>query len=321
MTGVLGALRLPVIGAPMFLASSPRLVLAQCRAGVIGAFPALNARSSEILDDWLSELRAALDPQLSGDAVVQAPFAVNQIVSHNPRMDADLELCVKHRVPLVITSVGHPRDVVAAVHSYGGHVLHDVASVRHAEKAAAAGVDGLILLGAGAGGHSGWLNPFAFVKEARAVFDGSIVLAGGITRGRDILAARLIGADAAYVGTRFLATAECEVESTYKQMLVDANADDIVATTLFSGMQANYLSASIRRAGLDPAALPEAPGPGQGTGGHGEFKLWRDIWAAGHGVGDLRDVPSVAELVDRLETEYRAGIAWAGRIPTPSSHA
>lgn len=300
-------LRLPVMAAPMFLASSPKLMLAQCRAGVVGSMPALNIRSSEQLDDCLAELVESLatTPQA-------APFAINQILSPaNVRKESDLALLEKHRVPVVITSVGSPGEVVATVHGYGGLVFHDVVSVRHAEKAAAAGVDGIVAVCAGAGGHGGELNPFAFVSEIRRFFEGTLLLSGALSHGKDILAAQLLGADLAYMGTRFLGTAESEIDAVYKDMLQAAGADDIVYTDLFSGLRGNYLKASITRTGLDPARLPAAPQPGVGTGGHGDFKLWKDIWAAGQGVGAIDRLPSVAELIDELQQQYRAALRQA----------
>lgn len=302
-----GRLRLPLVAAPMFLASSPKLMLAQCRAGIVGSMPALNTRSSEQLDDCLAELveTLATTPQA-------APFAINQILSPaNLRKESDLALLEKYRVPVVITSVGSPGEVVATVHAYGGLVFHDVVSVRHAEKAAAAGVDGIVAVCAGAGGHGGDLNPFAFVSEIRHFFQGTLLLSGALSHGKDILAAQLLGADLAYMGTRFLGTAESEIDAVYKQMLQVAGADDIVYTDLFSGMRGNYLKASIARTGLDPSHLPAASQPGVGTGGHGEFKLWKDIWAAGQGVGAIKRLPSVADLVDELEQQYRAALQQA----------
>ncbi|WP_191833453.1 NAD(P)H-dependent flavin oxidoreductase [Pseudomonas fluorescens] len=302
-------LRLPLIGAPMFLASTPPLVTAQCRAGIIGAMPALNARSPAQLDDWLAQLSEELACAQPVNVAAPAPFAINQIVRRsNTRQEQDLALLVKHRVPIVITSVGAPGEVVDAVHGYGGLVLHDVVSVRHAHKAAEAGVDGLVAVCAGAGGHGGTLNPLAFVNEIRRFFNGILLLAGGITTGKDLLAARIMGADLGYVGTRFLATRECEVDPGYKQMLLAADADQIVNTALFSGLPANYLRHSIARCGLDPDNLPERPEQ-RGTGGHNGHKLWKDIWAAGHGVGTIDDIPNVETLVRRLEHEYRQAAA------------
>ncbi|MFJ2448622.1 2-nitropropane dioxygenase [Pseudomonas sp. S04] len=293
-------LRLPLVAAPLFLASTPRLVEAQCHAGIVGSMPALNARSAEMLDDWLAQLSERLCTPLA------APFAINQIVSRsNRRQEQDLALLVKHKVPVVITSVGAPGEVVDAVHGYGGIVFHDVISVRHAEKAVAAGVDGIVAVCAGAGGHGGTLNPLAFVNEIRRFYTGTVLLSGGLTTGKDLVAAQIMGADLGYVGTRFLATQECEIDEAYKQMLLASNADQIVNTALFSGLRANYLKQSIARAGLDPDNLPPPPAQG-GTGGHNGARLWKDIWAAGQGVGNIDDIPTVAQLIARFEDEYHA---------------
>lgn len=293
-------LRLPLVAAPLFLASTPRLVEAQCHAGIVGSMPALNARSAEMLDDWLAQLSERLRTPLA------APFAINQIVSRsNRRQEQDLALLVKHKVPVVITSVGAPGEVVDAVHGYGGIVFHDVISVRHAEKAVAAGVDGIVAVCAGAGGHGGTLNPLAFVNEIRRFYTGTVLLSGGLTTGKDLVAAQIMGADLGYVGTRFLATQECEIDEAYKQMLLASNADQIVNTALFSGLRANYLKQSIARAGLDPDNLPPPPAQG-GTGGHNGARLWKDIWAAGQGVGNIDDIPTVAQLIARFEDEYHA---------------
>ena len=253
-------LRLPVIGAPLFIVSSPALVLAQCKAGIVGAFPALNARPAAQLDDWLAEITGelAIYAKAHPDAAV-APFAVNQIVhASNDRLEHDLALCVKYRVPIVITSLRPPAEVVGAVHGYGGIVFHDVINRRHAEKAAAQGVDGIIAVCAGAGGHAGTLSPFALVKEIREVFAGTIILAGSMSSGADVLAARAMGADLAYLGTRFIATAEANASAEYKHMLVDSRAEDVVYTSLFSGVAGNYLRGSVVRTGLDPDRLPQA---------------------------------------------------------------
>lgn len=291
---------LPLISAPMFLVSSPQLVIAQCRAGIVGSLPSLNARTADIFEAWLQEITRALAGTDS------APFAVNLIVAPaNERLETDLALCEKYKVPVIITSVGSPGTIAARVHDYGGLVLHDVVSVRHARKAAEAGVDGIVAVCAGAGGHGGNLNPFAFAKEIRKVFEGVIVLSGAISTGADILAARLMGADIAYMGTRFLGTSECEISPEYKAMLLAAGADDIVNTNLFTGMFANYLGASVSRAGLDPKRMPAPEQPGAGSGGHGEFKVWKDIWGAGQGVGCITDLPPVAELIARLQQEYQ----------------
>jgi nitronate monooxygenase len=314
-----GCLRLPVIGAPMFIVSTPRLVLAQCKAGVVGSFPALNARPAAQLDDWLSELTETLDACRRADATAKiAPFAVNQIVhASNERLEHDVRACVQHRVPIVITSLRPPAEVVQAVHSYGGLVFHDVINLRHAEKAAAQGVDGIIAVCAGAGGHAGLLSPFALVKQIRAVYAGTIILSGAMSTGADVLAAQALGADLAYLGTRFIATEEANASDAYKAMLVDASAEDIVYTSLFSGVSGNYLRASVVRAGLDPDKLPEADKTRMnfGTGGNTELKAWRDIWSAGQSVSGIREVESVQALVDRMAGEYESVRNLLARAP------
>jgi nitronate monooxygenase len=289
-------LTLPVIGAPMFIVSGPELVIAQCQAGIVGSFPALNARPPELLDQWLRQIRAAV-----GDA----PFAVNQIVHpSNTRLERDLDLTVQHRVPIVITSLRAPGDVVKRVHEYGGLVFHDVINIRHAEKALAEGVDGLILVCAGAGGHAGTLSPFALVAEVRRIFAGPLILAGAIASGRDVLAAQAMGADFAYMGTRFIASREANAVDAYKQAIVAASAGDIVYTPCFTGVSGNYLKASIIAAGLDPDHLPASDKTAMDFGS-GAAKAWRDIWGAGQGVGAITDIPTVADLVGQLAADYR----------------
>ncbi len=304
------SLRLPVIGAPMFIVSGPELVIAQCKAGIIGAFPALNARPKEVLDEWLAQIRTELDEaKATNPERPVAPFAVNQIVHQsNDRLLHDMELCVKHRVPIVITSLRPPAEVVEAVHSYGGLVFHDVINVRHAKKAIEQGVDGIIAVCAGAGGHAGTLSPFALVKEVREFYDGIIILSGSMSRGNDVLAAQAIGADLAYIGTRFIATAEANAPDSYKHMIVDSTAKDIVYTSLFTGVHGSYLRGSIEKAGMDPDNLPEGDKSSMdfGSGGAAEAKAWRDIWGAGQGVGTIHDVPAVADLVDQLAEDYGA---------------
>ena len=305
-----GRLRLPVIGAPMFIVSTPRLVLAQCKAGIVGSFPALNARPAAQLDDWLSEITAELAcfAQLNPTLKI-APFAVNQIVhGSNTRLEHDVGLCVKHKVPIVITSLRPPAEVVAAVHGYGGLVFHDVINLRHAEKAAAQGVDGIIAVCAGAGGHAGVLSPFALVKQIREIYPGTVVLSGAMSTGADVLAAEALGADLAYLGTRFIATEEANGSEEYKQMLLDSRGEDIVYTNLFSGVSGNYLRGSIARAGLDPDRLPAADKTKMnfGTGGSAEFKAWRDIWSAGQSVSGIHGVESVQALVNRMAADYDA---------------
>lgn len=308
-----GRLLLPAIASPMFIVSGPELVIAQCKAGVIGSFPALNARPAEVLDEWLKRISGELGEYRAKhpDKPV-APFAVNQIVHHsNDRLMHDMELCVKHKVPIIITSLRAPNEVVQAAHSYGGIVMHDVINVRHAKKALEAGVDGLILVCAGAGGHAGTLSPFALVSEVRQFFDGPIALSGSIAHGRHILAAQAIGADFAYIGTRFIATQEANAVPEYKQMLIDSTANDVIYSSLFTGVHGNYLKKSIAKAGLDPENLPEADKSTMsfGSGGTSKSKAWRDIWGAGQGVGIIEDVPTVAELVQRFKREYDAARA------------
>lgn len=296
-----GRLRLPAVAAPMFLVSGPELVVEACRAGILGTFPALNQRTSEGFRDWLGEIEAALAASPGA-----APFGVNLIVHRsNRRLEADLAICADHRVPVVITSLGAVPDLVREVHGWGGVVFHDIVSRRHAEKAAEAGVDGLILVCAGAGGHAGTLNPFAFLAEVRRVFDGTILLAGAISTGRDILAARAMGADLAYLGTRFIATRESRAPEPYKRMLCEAGAGDIVYTPAVSGIPGNFLRQSLEAAGIDPAALRSASDIAAELQ-RGEIRAWRDIWSAGQGVAAIGDVPTVAELVARLEAEFEA---------------
>jgi nitronate monooxygenase len=303
-------LRLPVIGAPMFIVSTPRLVLAQCKAGIVGAFPALNARPASQLDEWLAHITEELAAfQRANPQAKVAPYAVNQIVhASNNRWEEDVALCVKHKVPIIITSLRPPAEVVAAVHGYGGIVFHDVINLRHAEKAAAQGVDGIIAVCAGAGGHAGVLSPFALVKQIREVYPGTIILSGAMSSGADVLAARALGADLAYLGTRFIATDEGNAPPEYKQMLIASGAEDIVYTSLFSGVNGNYLRGSVAHAGLDPEHLPEADKTKMnfGTGGNTAAKAWRDIWSAGQSVSGIHDVEAVDALVARMEREYAA---------------
>ena len=308
-----GRLRLPVISAPMFLGSGPDLVIGACRAGVIGTFPALNLRTTEDFDGWLTQIETALaEPDAAGRQ--PAPFGVNFIVHRtNTRLEADLATIVEHEVPIVITSLGAAADVVEAVHSYGGLVFHDVTNATFARKAAEVGVDGLILVSAGAGGHAGGLNPFALISEVRRVWDGPLVLGGALSTGRDVLAAQAAGADLAYMGTRFLATEESIVSEEYRRMLVDSGADEIVYTPSISTIPANFLRSSIVNAGLNPDALPdpERVDLSHVTNPHAEEqqstsapKAWRDVWSAGHSVAGISEVLPVADLVDRLEAEY-----------------
>jgi len=304
-------LRLPVICAPMFIASGPALVAAQCKAGLVGAFPALNARPAEQLDVWLTQLQTELATyQAANPGAKTGPIAVNQIVHQsNDRLAHDVEVCVKHRVPIVISSLrAPPPEMLNAIHSYGGIVLHDVISIRHANKALEAGVDGLILVAAGAGGHAGGLSPFALVGEVRKFFNGPLALSGAIATGDAILAAQAMGADFAYIGSRWLATRESNIDDAYRQAIIDSSAADIIYTNLFTGVHGNYLRQSIVNAGLDPDNLPDADKSKMnfGSGSTSKAKAWRDIWGAGQGVGLMTDVPTVAELTTRLETEYLA---------------
>ena len=307
-----GRLALPVIGAPMFIVSRPELVIAQCTAGIVGAFPALNARPAEELERWLTQIAAALaSHQDANPGAPVAPFAVNQIVHQsNDRLAHDVAMCVKHRVPIVITSLRAPDEVVPAIHSYGGLVFHDVISVRHAKRAIAAGVDGLILVCAGAGGHAGTLSPFALVSEVRQFFDGTVILSGAITRGEHVAAARAVGADLAYIGTRFIATHEAHAPAGYKEMIVASSAADIVYTDYFSGVLGNYLRGSIVASGLDPEDLPVGDKSKMkfGSDGSAKAKAWRDIWGAGQGVGSIGAVMSTRDVVAGLEREYRAAL-------------
>ncbi len=308
-----GRLRLPVVGSPLFIISQPDLVIAQCKAGIVGSFPALNARPPELLDTWLTRITTELaEWDAAHPERPSAPFAVNQIVhKSNDRLLHDLELCVKHKVPIVITSLGARQDLNDAIHSYGGIVFHDVINVVHARKAIEKGADGLIAVCAGAGGHAGTLSPFALVEEIRAWFDGPLLLAGAISTGRGVLAAEALGADLAYMGSAFIATKEATASDAYKQSIVDSAAADIVYTNLFTGVHGNYLKASIVNAGLDPDNLPVSDPSKMNFGGSGATatKAWRDIWGCGQGIGSIHDVPSVAERVDRLEAEYQAARA------------
>jgi nitronate monooxygenase len=307
---VLQSLRLPIIGAPLFIASGPELVIAQCQAGIVGSFPALNARPVEELTRWLTRIETELAAfEAAHPDRLVAPFAVNQIVhASNDRLMHDVEVCVEHRVPLLISSLRAPeRAMLDAIHSYGGLVFHDVISIRHAKKALDAGVDGLILVAAGAGGHAGMLSPFALVGEVRKFFDGPIALSGSIASGGAVLAAQAMGADFAYIGTRWLATQEANTSEGYREAIVGSAAADVVYTNLFTGVHGNYLKKSIEAAGLDPDALPQSDPKAMnfGSGGGSKAKAWRDIWGAGQGVGLMHDVPTVGEVVDRLEGEYR----------------
>ena len=302
-------LRIPVIASPLFIISHPPLVLAQCKAGVVGSFPALNARPEAQLDEWLAQITEELAAHNAANPDrPAAPFAVNQIVHRsNTRLEHDLMMCVKYKVPIVISSLGAVPEVNDAIHSYGGIVLHDIINNRHANSAIRKGADGLIAVAAGAGGHAGPQSPFALVQEIREWFDGPVALAGAIANGRSILAAEAMGADLAYIGSPFIATGEARASEAYKQMIVDSNAADIVYSNYFTGIHGNYLKGSIRAMGMDPDALPEADrtkmdfenaasGP----------KAWKEIWGAGQGIGAVKSVVPVQALVDRLDDEYRA---------------
>jgi nitronate monooxygenase len=302
-------LSLPVIGAPLFIVSGPELVIAQCRAGIVGSFPSLNARPQEELDRWIATIQDALSATAADNEGRRcAPFAVNLIASRvsNARLEHDLAVCVRRRVPIIITSMGAPAEIAEAVHSYGGIVLHDVISSRHAEKALRDGADGLVLVAAGAGGHGGTLNPIAFTHEVRGFHDGPLILSGGITTGKGVFAARAMGADLAYIGTRFVATEEANALPAYKQMIVESRAEDITYTSQFSGVKANYLKGSIVAAGLDPDRLAGSDHEGRYVAGAARAKAWSSIWGAGHGVGSINDVLSTGALVLRMKAEYLA---------------
>ena len=302
------SLRLPVIGAPLFIISNPELVLEQCKAGIVGSFPALNARPEPVLEQWLQRITSELANHKAAHPEKKvAPFAVNQIVhASNTRLAHDVDLCVKYKVPIMITSLRAPDLVVQAAHSYGGLVFHDVTNIAHAKRALQAGVDGLILVCTGAGGHAGRLSPFALVPEVRRFYDGTIILSGAIASGGAIVAAQALGADLAYIGTRFIASAEANAPEAYKQMIVNSSAEDIVYTSLFTGVHGNYLKGSIVAAGLDPDRLPEGDKTKMDFGtGSAKAKAWRDIWGAGQGVGQVEETLPAAAIVDRLAAEYQ----------------
>ena len=303
-------LKLPIIAAPLFIISNPDLVIAQCKAGIVGSFPALNARPAEELDRWLEKITTELaEYDAANPESPSAPFAVNQIVhGSNDRLQHDMEMCVKWKVPIVITSLGAKEFVNESVHSYGGIVLHDIINDRFARKAIEKGADGLIAVAAGAGGHDGALSPFALVQELREWFDGPLLLSGSIANGDAVLAAQAMGADLAYIGSAFIATKEANAEQPYKQSLVDSSADDIVLSNLFTGVHGNYLKPSIIAAGMDPDNLPESD-PSKmnfGSGGNSDAKAWKDIWGCGQGIGAVKAVLSAQELVDKIEAQYNA---------------
>lgn len=308
-----GKLRIPLIGAPLFIVSGPELVIAQCQAGIIGSFPALNARPQPALGDWLKQIKAALGEFAQNNPQqLVAPYAVNQIVhASNNRIYEDMETCVEHEVPIIITSLRPPEDVVKAVHSYGGLVFHDVISLRHARKAIQQGVDGVIAVCAGAGGHAGPLSPFALVKEIRDEFDGAIILSGCITSGSDVLAAKVMGADLAYSGTRFIASNEANAVAAYKEMIVDSCAADIAYSSLFTGIAGSYLKGSIINAGMDPDNLPESSKEVMSfsSAGESDAKAWKDIWGAGQGVGDIHAILPTRAIVLKFEKEYNDALA------------
>ena len=298
---------LPVICSPMFIVSSPTLVIEQCKSGVIGSMPALNARPSELLDDWLAQINETLDDVRNKEPARKvAPYAINQIIhASNDRLDNDMQTCAKHKVPMIITSLRAPDDVVKHVHEWGGLVFHDVTTIRHAEKALEAGVDGLILVASGAGGHAGKLSPFAILPEVRKFFDGPIALSGSITTGSSILAARALGADFAYIGTRFIASHEANADERYKKMIVESSAKDILYTPFFTGIPGNYLTPSIIASGLNPENLTEEEKLATNFGST-RVKPWKDIWGAGQGVGSIDSVESTADIVKNMKQEYDA---------------
>jgi nitronate monooxygenase len=309
LPGALAHLPLPIIGAPLFIISNPKLVIAQCTAGVVGSMPALNARPASQLDEWLAEITETLaawdrdHPQQKA-----APFAINQIVhKSNDRLEHDMEVCAKYKVPIVITSLGARTDVNDAVHGWGGVVLHDIINNFFARKAVEKGADGLVAVAAGAGGHAGTKSPFALIQEIREWFDGPLALSGSIATGGAVLAAQAMGADFAYIGSAFIATDEARAAEAYKQCIVDSNSDDIVYSSLFTGVHGNYLKPSIRNAGMDPDNLPESdPTKMNFGGGDSAKKAWKDIWGCGQGIGAVKAVVPAAEMVARLKREYEA---------------
>ncbi|NLY65078.1 MAG: nitronate monooxygenase [Alcaligenaceae bacterium] len=298
---------LPVICSPMFIVSSPELVIEQCKSGIIGSMPALNARPSSLLDDWLAQIGETLaEVRAKEPGRKVAPYAINQIIhSSNDRLDQDMQTCEKHKVPMIITSLRAPDDVVKHVHKWGGLVFHDVTTIRHAEKALEAGVDGLILVASGAGGHAGKLSPFAILPEVRKFYDGPIALSGSITNGDSILAARALGADFAYIGTRFIASHEANADERYKKMIVESSAKDILYTPFFTGIPGNYLTPSIIASGLNPENLTEEEKLATNFGST-RVKPWKDIWGAGQGVGSIDSIDSTANIVKKMQQEYAA---------------
>ncbi len=303
-------LSLPVIGSPLFIISNPKLVIAQCQAGIVGSMPALNARPAELLDEWLAEITETLAAwDRAHPESPAAPFAINQIVhKSNDRLEHDMEVCAKYKVPIVITSLGAREDVNQAVHGWGGVVMHDIINNKFAHKAIEKGADGLIAVAAGAGGHAGIKSPFALIQEIRQWFEGPLALSGSIASGGAILAAQAMGADFAYIGSAFIATHEARAQEAYKQAIVDGSSDDIVYSNLFTGVHGNYLAPSIRAAGLDPDHLPESDPSKMNFGGDAK-KAWKDIWGCGQGIGAITEVTGAAELVARLRGEYAAARA------------
>lgn len=310
---ILQNMRLPIIASPLFIISTPELVIAQCKAGIVGSFPALNARPGPVLDEWLDQISTELaEHDEKNPDRKSAPFAVNQIVHKtNNRLDHDVEMCVKHKVPLVITSLGARQDVNDAIHSYGGIVMHDIINVEFAKKALQRGADGLVAVCAGAGGHAGTLSPFALIQEIREFFDGPLALSGSIANGGAVAAAQAMGADFGYMGSAFIACDEANADEGYKDMIVGSGAEDIVYSNLFTGVHGNYLRPSITAAGLNPDDLPESD-PSKmnfGSGGNSEAKAWKDIWGCGQGIGAVKSRGPVADYVDQLEREYKASVA------------
>ena len=305
LPAVLQQLKFPVIASPLFIISNPKLVIAQCKAGVVGSMPALNARPAEQLEEWLIEITEALAAHNRAHPdKPAAPFAINQIVhKSNDRLEHDMAMCVKYKVPIIITSLGAREDVNAAAHSYGGIVLHDIINNKFAQKAIEKGADGLVAVAAGAGGHAGVKSPFALIQEIREWFDGPIALSGAIANGGAILASQAMGADFAYIGSAFIATEEARAAEEYKQAIVEASSDDIVYSNLFTGVHGNYLAPSIRNAGLDPENLPESDASKMNFGGDAK-KAWKDIWGCGQGIGAVKSVVPTADLVARLQREY-----------------
>lgn len=298
-------LDLPIVAAPMFLISGPELVISCCKNGIVGSFPALNRRTTEEFEEWLIQIKTDLETYERETGKKPAPYAVNLIVHPtNPRLEADLKICMKHKVPIIITSLGAVSELVAAVHSYGGLVFHDVIKKRHAEKAIEAGVDGLILVSAGAGGHGGTLNPLSFVSEIRQIFDKTILLSGAISTGREVAAALQMGADMAYMGTRFINTAESNAPEAYREMIIDSNASDIVYTAAISGVHANFMAASLQQAGITAEDLKKDKKIDFGKELNHEAKAWKTIWSAGQGVSSIHEVLSVQALVDKLKGEF-----------------